>query len=219
MRQIYDITPFSALDFPGKLSAIVWFAGCNLRCDYCYNPHIVFSKGAISTQEALHFLKSRVALLDGVVISGGEPTGFGGLQAFCEQVKSLGFLIKLDTNGTNPDVVLSLLDNHLLDYVSLDFKSTSEKWRKIAKGSSFEAFSKSLALLLASKIDFEVRTTLHPDLLDNEDLKNMRNFLRANGYKGEYFVQAYRHGETLGVIKEPCFGWERKFVLDDISWR
>ena len=220
LAPIYDITPFSALDFTGKLSAIIWFSGCNLRCSYCYNPHIVFGHGSICVQDALGFLKKRQGLLDGVVMSGGEPTMYEGLLEFCKCVKALGFAVKLDTNGMNPMVLSKLQKENLLDFVSLDFKSTKEKWATVAVGGSFNAFANSLNFLIAHKTPFEVRTTIHPSLLNSEDLQQMSDFLHAHGYVGKHFVQAYRHTKTIGHIDEPKNGWIDDFNKNSsLVWR
>ena len=167
---IYDITPFSALDYPYHLSAIIWFAGCNMRCSYCYNGDIVFSKGKQSLDEALAFLQRRVGLLEGVVLSGGEATLFRGLAEFCRKIKALGFKIKLDTNGTNPQIIKALMDEELLDYVALDYKAPAAKFYAITKNQNFAHFEESLELLMHTNIDVEVRTTLHSDLLNEDDI-------------------------------------------------
>ncbi|HEX5710906.1 MAG TPA: radical SAM protein, partial [Sulfuricurvum sp.] len=105
MKALYDITPFTLLDFPDTPAAIFWFAGCNLRCVYCYNPDIVFGVARIKEEEALSFLRRRQGLLEGVVLSGGECTTYPHLLVFCRCIKSLGYTIKLDTNGMRPDVI------------------------------------------------------------------------------------------------------------------
>jgi pyruvate formate lyase activating enzyme len=106
---IYDITKFTHLDYPDHLAAIIWFSGCNMRCDYCYNKEIVFAKsGSITLREALDFLRSRRGLLDGVVLSGGEATAYE-LLPFTQAIKEMGFSIKLDTNGTNFNNLKKLL--------------------------------------------------------------------------------------------------------------
>ncbi|HFQ61604.1 MAG TPA: 4Fe-4S cluster-binding domain-containing protein, partial [Epsilonproteobacteria bacterium] len=107
-KPIYDITKFTHLDYPDHLACIIWFAGCNMRCDYCYNKDIVFAKnGTYSLNDALAFLETRRSLLDGVVLSGGEAS-LQELIPFCKAIKKLGFSIKLDTNGTNPELVKEL---------------------------------------------------------------------------------------------------------------
>ncbi|MDR0762368.1 MAG: radical SAM protein, partial [Campylobacteraceae bacterium] len=99
LKPIFDITPFTMLDYPEHLSCIVWFAGCNMRCSYCYNPHIVLGEGNIGIDELLNFLRTRAGRLEGVVLSGGECTLYPELPKLCREIKELGFKIKLDTNG------------------------------------------------------------------------------------------------------------------------
>ena len=183
---IYDITKFTHLDYPDHLAAIIWFSGCNMRCDYCYNKEIVFAKnGAITMQETLDFLSSRVSLLDGVVLSGGEATAYDLIE-FCQAIKEMGFAIKLDTNGTYHNTVKTLLDLHLLDYVALDYKAPQEKFTQITHSRRYDKFSKTLDLLIASDIKFEVRTTVHSDLLSVRDINTIITDLIQRGYTKDY---------------------------------
>jgi len=213
-KPIEDITPFSALDYPEHLSAIIWFAGCNMRCQYCYNPEIVFSKGSQSIDDALLFLRARVGLLDGVVLSGGEATFYSGITAFCEQLKSLGYKIKLDTNGTYDEVLKELLRKKLVDYVALDYKAPLQKFSALTKNHQFGSIEKSLMLLIEGEIDFEVRTTLHSDLLDEDDINTIIDDLYGKGYKGTYYIQQFVEDvDTIGKIQNP----QRVFDKEKIS--
>lgn len=190
-KVVYDITKFTHLDYPDHLACIVWFSGCNMRCDYCYNKDIVFAKdGIYSYNDVLDFLKTRVNLLDAVVLSGGEATSHD-LVDFCKQIKELGFLIKLDTNGTNPHAINELLDLNLLDFIALDYKAPKDKFLKITHSNKYDEFSNTLDMLLASPIDFEVRTTLHNDLLNEDDINTIINDLYQRGYKNNYYIQKF----------------------------
>ena len=210
---IYDITPFSALDYPDHLSAIIWFAGCNMRCSYCYNGDIVFSKGKRSLDEALEFLQKRVGLLEGIVLSGGEATGFDGLTEFCRKIKALGFKIKLDTNGTYPQKIKELIDENLLDYVALDYKAPSSKFYTITKNQNFSDFEASLELLLKEDVVFEVRTTLHSDLLNEDDINEIVSDLEERGYDGTYYIQDFvQDVATIGEIENPKANFDRNKV-------
>lgn len=131
--EIAHLQPLSLLDYPGKVSAVVWTVGCNLRCPFCYNaelvlPELAASLPRLSLAEALARLKERARLLDGVVVTGGEPTLHPDLPAFLREVRALGFLVKLDTNGTHPAVLRSLVDEGLVDYVALDLKAPSARY-------------------------------------------------------------------------------------------
>ncbi len=218
LTPIYDITPFSALDYPYHLSAIIWFAGCNMRCSYCYNGDIVFSKGKQSLDEVLAFLQRRVGLLEGVVLSGGEATLFSGIAEFCRKIKALGFKIKLDTNGTNPHVIKALMDDELLDYVALDYKAPAAKFYAITKNQNFAHFEESLELLMTTDIDVEVRTTLHSDLLDEEDINAIVSDLEKRGYNGIYYIQEFvRDVATIGEVSNPEASFEREKVVSNIE--
>lgn len=201
-KRLYNITPFTLLDYPGKTACILWFTGCNMRCAYCYNPDIVLGKGNINYGEAIDFIRSRKGLLDAVVLSGGECTLHKGLIPLIEEIKLLGLDIKIDTNGSNPPILNILLKKGMVDYVALDFKAPPHKFFNITKSDLFNSFESSLSLLIRADIEFEVRTTVHEALLTKKDLKEMVAFLEQKGYAGKYYIQYYRNNtrtmEELG---------------------
>ncbi len=249
MPGFYSITPFTLLDYPGEMACIAWFAGCNMRCVYCHNPDIVTGKGDKDDEELLSFLKGRIGRLGAVVFSGGEATLYQGLPALMRKVKEMGFKIKLDTNGSRPEVLRGLLAEGLLDYVAMDYKCPKEKAEKLLGTSKlWEPFRESLALLIEApsgvmpakagipfvskengtpacagvtegkegdagsrKIIFEVRTTIHPDLLSEEDVAAMIRDLDEAGYKGTYYLQLIQSfGEkTIGNVAEPLHVFDR----------
>lgn len=199
---IYNISPFTLLDFPDKTACILWFAGCNMRCAYCYNPDIVLGKGKKTIKEALNFIKTRKGLLDGVVLSGGECTLYKELPEIAREIKKMGFLVKLDTNGSNPDCVNSLINEHLVDYVSLDFKAMPDKYKSITQSDFFVEFENTLLILQQSSILFEVRTTVHSDLLSHQDIQAMIIYLEKHQYSSKFYLQNYLNNtETIGNIK------------------
>lgn len=201
MNALYDITPFTLLDFPDTPAAIFWFAGCNLRCVYCYNPDIVFGVARIDEAEALAFLRKRRGLLEGVVLSGGECTTYPHLLSFCQSIKALGYAIKLDTNGMRPDVIAALIENKHIDYVALDYKAPEAKMVEICGGGSEKRFWESFEVLRQSGVAFEVRTTFHPDLLSEEEIIAMAEILKSKGYDRDYYVQIFQAGmETIGNL-------------------
>ena len=153
---------FSMIDYPEKLSAVVFFSGCNLRCPYCHNPQLCLNSlsNYIEMGFVLDFLVSRVGKLDAIVLSGGEPTMQENLIQFVRKVKELGYLVKLDTNGTKPDVIKQLLDEDLLDYVAMDVKTTEEKFKNFSDNIDFSVIKTSIDIIMSSKIDYEFRTTL-----------------------------------------------------------
>ena len=192
-KAIHSFTPFTLLDYPDKSACILWFAGCNMKCDYCYNPEIVFGKGAFYFSEIVSFLKSRSNLLDAVVFSGGECLIHKDIIPFIKLVKSLGFLIKVDTNGSQPKVLEKLKEEQLIDYVALDFKGPKEKFFAITKSDFYTQFLSCLELLQASSIPFEVRTTYHSSLLNLEDIVAMQDVLLELGYDKNYYIQNFRN--------------------------
>ncbi|WP_037919909.1 anaerobic ribonucleoside-triphosphate reductase activating protein [Sulfurihydrogenibium subterraneum] len=214
---IYDLTPFTLLDYPDNVSAIVWFTGCNFRCDYCYNPDIVFSKeDRITEEQVLDFLKKRVGLLDGVVFCGGEPTFYKNLENFAKKVKNLGFKIKLDTNGTNPDVVQILLEEKIIDYVALDYKAPEYKFKEITKTNTFDRFGKTLEILINSNINFEVRTTVHSDLITEEDVNEIILDLYNRGFRKVYYIQNYIHTPNIGNLGKPSKNFDITKIKKDL---
>jgi pyruvate formate lyase activating enzyme len=201
-KPIYSITPFTLLDYPHKTACILWFAGCNMRCLYCYNPDIVLGKGKLSFQDALKFLKTRVNLLDGVVLSGGECTLHKNIINLIIEIKKIGLLIKVDTNGTNPDMIEFLLKEKLIDYVALDFKAPTNKFESITNSNLYSKFICSLKLLINSNVPFEVRTTLHSSLLLQNDIQKMIDVLEKYDYKGSYYIQKFMNDtDTLSKIE------------------
>lgn len=198
---IYNITPFTLLDYPDKVACIIWLAGCNMRCVYCYNPDIVLGKGAINFEKVLEFLKARRGILDGVVLSGGECTMHSKIIWLIKEIKSMGFLIKIDTNGSRPLMIEHLVNLGLVDYIALDFKAMPNRFEEITGSDLFENFEHTLSFLITSAQKFEVRTTVHSDLIRERDLEHMMRYLSLMKYKGTYYIQQFVNGvPTLGDI-------------------
>jgi len=192
-NSIYSITPFTLLDYPDKIACIVWFAGCNMRCLYCYNPDIVLGKGKLNASDVITFLYSRRLLLDGVVLSGGECTMHKDIIPLVTEIKRMGFSVKLDTNGSMPAVLKKLLDARLIDTVALDFKALPGNYEKVTGADLFLPFAESLSLLIQSETPFEVRTTLHSELISVDYFQQMMSYLQSRHYKGHYYIQPYRN--------------------------
>ncbi|PID81496.1 anaerobic ribonucleoside-triphosphate reductase activating protein [bacterium DOLZORAL124_64_63] len=152
----------SFIDYPGHLSAVVFLQGCNLRCPYCHNAELIpRGQGVLAAEEFLRFLGTRRNRLDGVVLSGGEPTLHRELPAFMEQIRAQGFAIKLDTNGTRPDVLRQLIARELVDYVAMDLKDEPGRYpRWLGPQADPAALRRSLDILQSSGLDHELRTTL-----------------------------------------------------------
>ena len=164
---------------------------------------------------AIKFLQERVGFLDGVVMSGGECTLYPALIPLARAAKELGYEVKVDTNGTSPNVIRRMVEESLVDYIALDYKASRECFRKVTgRSHEFESFSETLDYLIEKKFPFEVRTTVHADIVDEEQVNAIGKDLKQRGYKGEYYLQHYFHTENnLGNIKEA----DREFDLSLID--
>ncbi len=201
-KPIHSITPFTLLDYPDKTACILWFAGCNMRCVYCYNPGIVQGKGKLSYADVLAFLSRRKALLDGVVLSGGECTLHKDLPVFCRQLKAAGFLVKVDTNGSDPGMIADLVTHGWVDYVALDYKAAPGKYFAITQSSLYTKFEETLAVLMKGQVKFEIRTTVHAELLNEADLQEMVDYLALRGFEGSWYIQHFINDTiTLGKLE------------------
>ena len=198
----------SLIDFPDMVSAVVFLQGCNLRCPFCHNPELVlasrFEKG-VAEEDFFAFLNRRRGQLDGVVISGGEPTVHADLPDFIARIRALGFRIKLDTNGARPEVLEALLASKSLDFVAMDLKGTPEEY-PLYCGAAVpgEAIRRSAALILSSGLPHEFRTTAVPGLHDVEKLLTLAAIVKGADL---YAVQAFRPEKCLDAAFEklPAF--------------
>ena len=175
--KIGGLEKLSLIDYPGQLSAVVFTVGCTFRCPFCYNPLLVANIGKgqpFEKEEGLFlFLKERLGKLDGVVISGGEPTMHNDLPEFIKKIKDLGFKIKLDTNGTNPEMLKKLLAENLLDYIAMDIKADEANYDRVSGSKDyFPKVSESVKIIMMSKVSYEFRTTCVPGFLDKEIMEN-----------------------------------------------
>ena len=212
-RHPADITPLTFLDYPKKAACILWYTGCNLRCPYCYNPELVLgcSDGGV---DEMAFLRERAGFLDAVVLSGGEATLIEDIAGLCTDIKALGYLIKIDTNGSNPDVLGELIDRKLVDYVAMDNKMPSTRTWKVPGGDLlFDRFTRCLQKLQASGLPYEIRTTVHPGLLEESDLLQMIRECEHLGYRGTYYLQYFFNaGPTLGNLEPPTRRYDRQLL-------
>lgn len=188
---VYDITRFTTTDYAEHLSCIIWFRGCNFRCLYCYNDDIVYSKnGKYDLKEVLEFLKSRVGLLDSVVLSGGEAT-IHNLIPICKEIKKLGFKIKLDTNGSNFNQIKELVELKLIDYMAIDFKAPKERFKDLVNSCVYDTIIKTIQYLIKVDFDFELRTTINIKLIDENDINSIISTIADLGYKNIYYLQNF----------------------------
>lgn len=192
------------LDFPGKVAATIFTPGCNFRCPYCQNGDILTPGEEIepfTEEEVFSTLEKRKGVLDGVCITGGECTLQKDLPEFIKKVRTLGLLVKLDTNGTNPKMIKDLLDEKLLDYIAMDIKQCKEKYNDVAvmKNFKIEDIEESVSLIINSGIDYEFRTTVASNLMSTEDFEKIGQWIR--GAKA-YYLQQYK--ESAFVLDKSC---------------
>jgi pyruvate formate lyase activating enzyme len=222
---IYGLVKSSLIDYPGKVCAIVFTGGCNFRCNFCYSGELVLPE-KINTQPKIdqeyldNFLKERKGLIDAIVICGGEPTLHNDLPDFIKKLKSYGYLVKLDTNGTNPEMLKNLIAGKLLDYVAMDIKGPKEKYNKIC-GVDFDIkkIEESVDILKNSDIGFEFRTTVAPRDLEKSDFPIIANWI--GGPNVAYFLQNFSNQkETLDPTLESQIPYDSKFfneICDQIG--
>ncbi len=165
---------FSLIDYPGHLSAIIFTQGCNMRCPYCHNPELVdpnYFGETIDPVEIIKFLKNRIGRLDGLVITGGEPTIQNDLPDFLNKIKKLGYMIKLDTNGSRPEVIENLLNQKLIDYLAMDVKAPLRKYQEVSDSQVEPSLVRqSIKIIMESGRPYEFRTTIVLGQLDRQDI-------------------------------------------------
>lgn len=202
------------IDYPGKIASIIFLAGCNFRCPYCQNPSLVKDHEELPTmpeKDALEFLRGRKKWLDGVCISGGEPTLNKELPEFLRKIKNMKLLIKLDTNGTNPQMLKELLDEKLLDYIAMDIKAPPERYEEVVKAKvDLEKIKKSVEIIRNSGVDYAFRTTVVPGLLNSEDIKKICSWLRGSK---RYYLQQFRNHVTLDASFRKVAPYRREEML------
>ena len=219
IRGIYKT---SLIDYPGRISTVLFSGGCNLRCRYCHNPDLACDRGELelsSNDDAIRMLTGRRRVIDGVTISGGEPTLSGNIDDFIEKIKGLALAVKLDSNGLQPGVLKRLIGRKLLDYVAVDIKTSPDKYHELAGAEvDFGKIAESVAVIRESGIDYEIRTTCIPGYAALEDMAAIRD---AIGRVKRYYLQQFNSSVTLmdraweGIAPYPAGTLERlrTFVL------
>ena len=202
--QISGLQKMTLLDFPGKVACTVFLNGCNFRCPYCHNAELLDGRiePLMSREEFLAFLKKRIGLLDGVCVSGGEPTLSAGLKELMREIKAMGFSTKLDTNGSRPAVLKELVDDGLVDYVAMDIKNAPDRYGVTCglPGMDLAPIEESIRFLLAGNVDFEFRTTVVRELHTPQDIVNMGRWLTEfSGGKPvpKLFLQPFADRDTV----------------------
>jgi pyruvate formate lyase activating enzyme len=195
--RIGGLQKFSLIDYPGRISSIVFTQGCNFRCPYCHNPELVDPAQygpVLPEEEVFSFLERRRGKLEAVTVTGGEPTLQKDLERFLQQIKKMGYLVKVDTNGSNPDVLERLIRGRLVDYLAMDVKGPFKKYERITNVKVKTAkIRRSIELITTSGIKHEFRTTVVRSQLDNEDLIATAELLK----KGLYVLQSFVPAKSL----------------------
>ncbi len=210
------------IDYPGKIACVVFLAGCNFRCPWCYSSELVLplkivKQPIISEQEFFNFLRERQGLLEGVVICGGEPTINKGLLQFIEKIKHLRYSIKLDTNGSNPKILKDLVSTKLIDYVAMDIKIAPENpvyQNLMTEGITLDNIKESVEFLKKGNIDWEFRTTVVNTIHKRDDFLKIARWIGGPNVK--YYLQNFRAEKTIDPEFEKIKPFKKEF-LEEIA--
>lgn len=211
--KISGLQKLTLLDFPDVVSCIVFTKGCNLRCPFCHNSSLVVDSKLtpeIDEEEVFSYLNKRKNILDGVVISGGEPLLQKDIKDFIVRIKTLGYKVKLDTNGVNSKLLSELIDEKLVDYVAMDIKNTFNKYDMTTgkSNSKIDNIKESIRILKKEKVPYEFRTTIVKDFHNIEDIKKILKYI--NGSK--YFIQNFVDNEN--TIKKGLIGFTKDELIN-----
>ena len=201
---IAGLQKMTLLDYPGKVACTVFLQGCNFRCPFCHNSDLLGKEGpeTIPQETLMAFLKKRVGLLDAVCVTGGEPTLQKDLPELLRQIKELGYLVKLDTNGGRPQVLKALVEDKLVDYVAMDIKNSPARYGETAGVPNMDLshVEESIRYLLSGQVDFEFRTTVADELHDPADFAAIGHWLQdldVHHSAPKYFIQPYVDRESV----------------------
>jgi pyruvate formate lyase activating enzyme len=211
--EIHGFNKTTLLDYPGHLASTIFLGGCNFRCPFCHNSSLVLNptgQPTIPEEEVLKILNKRKGVLEGVCITGGEPTLYPGLPQFIDKVKNIGLKVKLDTNGQNPKILKDLIAKGSIDYVAMDIKNSKEKYGLSIGIPNFDTtrVSESISYLLSSTIDYEFRTTVVKEHHTTEDFVSIGKWIQ--GAKA-YYLQAYRDSDD--ILSPGLTGYSKKELL------
>jgi pyruvate formate lyase activating enzyme len=223
--KIGGLEKLSLIDYPGNLSAIVFTTACNFRCHFCYNPMLVWpleelggieykNKGfsPILEEDLFLFLRSRVGKLDGVVITGGEPTMHSDLPKFIQKIRELGFKIKLDTNGTNPKMLREMINDNLIDYLAMDLKAPLDKYQSVVGVAvDCQKLLESVKIVVTSGLPHEFRTTVTPGLLELDDFFEMGKIIQG---ADAWYLQKFKSDTDL---VDPKFQGKKAFSIQEME--
>ncbi|MFC1663662.1 anaerobic ribonucleoside-triphosphate reductase activating protein [Patescibacteria group bacterium] len=217
MIEIGGLQKLTLIDYPQKIACTVFLIGCNFLCPWCYSKELVLpeeikKQTKITEKEFFSFLKERKKLIEGVVLCGGEPTKNKNLPQFCKKIKKLGYLIKLDTNGSNPDMLKKLIDEKLIDYVAMDIKAPKGKYEgAVGMKANVKKIGKSIDILKKGKVDYEFRSTIVPSLHKKEDVIEMAKWIK--GAK-KYYLQNFRPEKTINPSFEKVKPYSQEYLIE-----
>jgi pyruvate formate lyase activating enzyme len=213
--KIAGLVRSSLIDYPGKITAVVFTQGCNFRCGFCHNPDLITLENSeikIESKKVIDFLKTRIGKLEGVVITGGEPLIQGNIEGFIKEIKAMGFSVKLDTNGSNPAKLSQLITNKLIDFVAMDIKGPISKYSKICAYPNTKVIQKSINIIMKSGLDYEFRTTVLPAYHDISDFEDIGKLITGAKL---YTIQGFRSEITLDTELKGTNSFSRN-ELEDI---
>ena len=217
MIEIGGLQKLTLIDYPGRLAATVFLCGCNFRCPFCYSGELVLpekikNQPKIPEKDFFDFLKERKGLLEGIVLCGGEPTINKELPDFCKRIKKLGYLVKLDTNGSNPEMLKKLINEKLIDYVAMDIKAPKAKYSEAAGVKvNIKKIEESIDILKEGKIDCEFRTTVIPTILEKEDILKIAQWIKP---AKKYYLQNFRPEKTINPKFEKIKPYPQEYLLE-----
>ncbi len=215
--EIGGLQKLTIIDYPGRLAATVFLIGCDFRCPWCYARELVLPKEIkkqprISEKDFFNFLKEKKELLEGLVLCGGEPTINKKLPSFIKKIKKLGYLVKLDTNGSNPKMLKKLINDKLIDYVAMDIKLPKERYPEIyGKSVKVKDIEASLKILKEEKTDYEFRTTVVPTIHTKEDILKIVRWISP---AKRYYLQNFRPEKTVDPNFEKIKPYPQEYLLE-----
>ena len=217
---IHGFQKLTLVDFPGKVASILFTGACNFRCPFCQNASLVLhpdTEPVIDPEEIFSYLRKRRGMIEGVVVTGGEPTVNGGLLDFLRSLKDEGLSVKLDTNGYRPDVMRKAVEDHLVDYVAMDIKNSLRRYGETVglPGLDTEPVEESIAFLLSGAVPYEFRTTVVHELHSEEDFRDIAEMCRG---ASSYFLQTFSDsGDIIGKGLTPPSPEEMAGYIDILS--
>lgn len=204
MNIIDGFDKLTLLNYPERIACTIFTKGCNFKCPFCHNSSLIdLKKENDKYNEVISYLNKRKGILDGVCITGGEPLIHKSIKDLIKEIKSMGFLVKLDTNGSNPSMLKELIDEKLIDYVAMDIKNTFDKYEMtIGCKTNIDNIKKSIEIIENSCIDYEFRTTIVKEFHTFDDIKNIAKMLNS---KSKYYIQNFKNSD--GVLNKKLNGF------------